>query len=802
MHKNHRPADVASAPETSRSPTSRVEQVALARSGYAFIYPPLEKIPSIVVENFPALGRLTAARFLEWVLENPEGVVSLPTGKTPEHFIRYTQHFLRTWNQPATARTLEELGLSTARKPDLSGLRFVQIDEFYPIDSKQHNSFYYYVNKYYIKGFGLDRARALLIDPLRIGLPRGLTLDDVFPERRVDLSLRIRRVTTLLEKRQQEVLRAVDDFCTEYERRIREMGGLGFFLGGIGPDGHIAFNIRGSDFYSTTRLLDPNYETKAAAATDLGGMEVARHKSVITIGLRTITYNPNVVAIVIAAGEAKARIVAGTIQSEVSSQYPGSVLGLLPNARFYLTAGAASLLAARIYVNLARAEQVPDEQVHRIVMDLSLATGKPLRHLTREDFQQDRLAAELLKKTQATPQQLRQQTEERVLECLRRGHAPVENKTLLHTAPHHDDIILAYLPYVTNAVRRRSTRHCFAYMTSGFNAVTNSYMYGAVTDLLERLRHADFRSRITPDFFEADNVLARRIDTSHYFQGVAKYHDERRQEAAAQRLLRNVIELYEDDNLDNVQQRLVELANYFRTQYPGKKDIPLVQQLKGRMREWESDLKWAYYGFTGETVRHLRLGFYKGDIFTETPTLERDVPPIRDLLLEINPDIVTVAFDPEGSGPDTHYKVLQAVSAALRQFEERTGRHDVQVLGYRNVWFRFHPADANLYVPVSLTHMNDLEACFDTCFATQRTASFPSWEYDGPFSRLARLIQAQQYEQIKTFLGEDFFVYNEDHGLRAACGMVYLREMSLSEFYSRSAELKQYTEETPPPTNP
>lgn len=777
-------------------PTSRVERVALEHSGYEFIYGPDERIPSIVVPNFPALGRLTAARFLEWVLENPEGVISLPTGKTPEHFIKYTQHYLASWNRKPTRQALEALGLQTSRRPDLAGLRFVQIDEFYPIDSKQHNSFYYYVNKYYLKGFGLDRARALLIDPLKIGLPKGTRLRDVFPDLSVDLTLRIRRATSLLEKRQQEVLRAVDEFCTDYERRVRELGGIGFFLGGIGPDGHIAFNIRGSDLFSTTRLLDANYETRAAAAADLGGMEVARHKSVISIGLATITYNPDAVALVTAAGEAKAKIVARTVQSAPCNEYPGTVLSRLPHARFYLTAGAACRLTNRLFVDLQRRPEVSQEQRHRIVMDLSLATGKPIRHLCREDFQQDRFAAELLKKTGAVPNELAAQTEQRVLENLRRGHAPVENQTLLHTAPHHDDIILAYLPYVTNAVRRRSTKHCFAYMTSGFNAVTNGYMYAVVTDLLKRLEDGMFRGLVKQGFFEVDNVLARRIDTSHYFQGVARHHEERQQEATAQRLLRNVIELYEDDSLDNVRQRLTELANYFRTQYPGKKDIAVVQQLKGRMREWESDLKWAYYGFTGETVRHLRLGFYKGDIFTEPPSIERDVPPIRDLLLEIDPDIVTVAFDPEGSGPDTHYKVLQAVSAALRMYEERSGHTDVRILGYRNVWFRFHPAEANLYVPASLTHLNDLEDCFDTCFATQRSASFPSYEYDGPFSRLARKIWAKQFQQIKTFLGEDFFVYNEDHGLRACCGMVYLREMTPSEFYTRSAELRQRAEES------
>ena len=54
----------------------------------------------------------------------------------------------------------------------------------------------------------------------------------------------------------------------------RALGGIGFFLGGIGPDGHIGFNVRGSDHFSTTRLTGVNYETQAAAASDLGGIEV------------------------------------------------------------------------------------------------------------------------------------------------------------------------------------------------------------------------------------------------------------------------------------------------------------------------------------------------------------------------------------------------------------------------------------------------------------------------------------------------------------------------------------------------
>jgi glucosamine-6-phosphate deaminase len=781
-------------PAAKQPAISPVEQAALQAGGYELRYPPNEKLPAIVVDNFPNLGRLTALRFLEWVAVNPEGVVALPTGKTPEYFIKYVTHYLANWSRKEIRTELEEHGLKLERKPVLAGLRFVQLDEFYPIDTRQHNSFYYYVNKFYIKGFGLDPRRALLIDPTRIGLPQGMAITDMFPEMTVDLSLRTRKAQTLQEKRQQKVIVEVDQFCTEYEHRIREMGGIGFFMGGIGPDGHIAFNIRGSDFFSTTRLIEPNYETRAAAATDLGGMEVARNKLVITIGLRTITYNKNAVAIIIAAGEAKADIVARTIHSEPRNEYPGSALGVLPNARFYLTRGSANRLSDRVFVDFTREEQVPAERINRIVMDLSLQTGKPIQQLGREDFLNDRFGAELIKKTKSTYQALKDQTHQAVLDNLKRGNQKIEDKSFLHTAPHHDDIILGYLPYVTNVVRRSSTRHHFAYLTSGFNAVTNSYMHAAISDLLFRLEHGEFDELLARGYFDPGNIAARRLDVSYYHEGAERRHEEKKLSAISRRMLHNMFEIYEEDNVENLKQRCHELLNYFSTQYPGKKDMALVQQLKGRCREFESELKWASYGFIGESVRHLRLGFYKGDLFTEVPRADRDVPPILELLEEVGPDIVTVAFDPEGSGPDTHYKVLQAVAEALKAYEKKTGRSGVKVVGYRNVWFKFHPSEANLFVPTSSTHLADMDSTFDTCFNTQRTASFPSYELDGPFSKLARKIQVKQFEQVKTFLGEDFFVNNEDHGMRACRGIVYLSEMALPEFYSKSRELRQVAE--------
>ena len=74
---------------------SNVETNALAKSSFDAIYQPTENIPAIVVESFPELGKFAAVRFLEWVQANPGGVISLPTGKTPEFFIKWVNHFLR-----------------------------------------------------------------------------------------------------------------------------------------------------------------------------------------------------------------------------------------------------------------------------------------------------------------------------------------------------------------------------------------------------------------------------------------------------------------------------------------------------------------------------------------------------------------------------------------------------------------------------------------------------------------------------------------------------------------------------------
>ncbi len=773
---------------------SRVEQNILRRTGRRFIYPPTEKIPCIIVDNFPLLGKLTALRFIEWVQHNPGGVISLPTGKTPEYFIKWTTYYLSNWNKLEVKRELENYGIDSKIQPEMKSLRFVQIDEFYPMNPKEQNSFYYYINKYYIKGFGLDKSKALLIDTSRIGVPEKVNLKEVFPDDVVDLTLRVRKVRGQLEQLQKHVLQGVDQFCTDYENSVRELGGLGFFLGGIGPDGHIGFNVEGSDFHSTTRLTPTNYETQAAAAVDLGGIEVAKKRLAITIGLSTIIYNKNAVVIIIAAGETKAKVVADAIQNEKSNLYPATVLQSLPNARFYLTQGAASRLVERHYQKLISTKVLSYEDIERVVIDLALKTRKIIRDLNQEDFKKNRFTLEILRKTSKEHKTIRKWVEEKLLTFLQDGLKEPVNEIFLHTAPHHDDIMLGYLPYILHLIRTPKNTHHFAYMTSGFTSVTNGYVLSLLKKLLYYLEKRSFLSMMEEGYFEPTNEAGRNQDVYQYLDGIGERNQAMKDEGESRRLLRNMIALFEEGSILHLKNRIHEIIDYFETQYPGKKDLVFIQRLKGTIREWEADLLWGFVGFNSQFVHHLRLGFYKGEIFTESPEFHRDVKPIIELLKRVKPTVVTVALDPEASGPDTHYKVLQAMSEALQEYEKEANRSDVQVWGYRNVWCRFHPSQVNTLVPVSLNSLAILNNAFMNCFGSQRKAAFPSYEYDGPFCQLAQKIMVEQHQQIEICLGKDYFVQNPHPRLRATHGMVYLRKMSLQEFYERSIELKKNIE--------
>jgi len=746
-------------------------------------------IPYIAVDNFPNLGMLTALRFLEWAAENPNGVISLPTGKTPEYFIYWTKHILENWENENIIELRKKHHLSANQKPSLAELHFVQIDEFYPIKSSQANSFYHYVNKYYIEGLGLKRENALLINCDEIPLAYGKSFEEVFPSHKVDLELRYREAQNPLEKLQKESIFLIDNWCSEYEQKIRKLGGIGFFLGGIGPDGHIAFNIKGSDPYSTTRLTSTNFETQAVAAGDLGGIEISRERLVITIGLETITYNKDAVAIIFAAGEAKAPMIKNALELPPSNLYPASVLSSLPNGRFYITLGAASTLNDFI-ADYYQSGNWSQEKTDKSVMMLTQKLNKYAEHLTLEDLQSDPYTQLIPDLNEDSVQSVITSIESKI----KKGTEALTHEIFYHTGPHHDDISLGLLPYIHYQSRNETNESHYSVLTSGFTAVTNKFLTEILMATLLFTEKGEIEMLNYPDFFEVGYKNKKDKDVYHYLINIASENADERSRAVSHRMVRNIVELWNLKTKQELEEKIIEVIAIINSSYDGQNPEQKIQTLKGMIREYEEELVWAHFGVRTKNVHHLRLGFYTGAIFTEKPKRERDVYPILQQLKTINPTVISLAFDPEGSGPDTHYKVLQAIAAAVREWSKEKDLSQLKIWGYRNVWYQFNAADVTHIFPVSLNAMSTMDESFTNSYLSQVNASFPSYRYNGKFSHLSIQTWVEQLQAAQLILGKPYFYDNESPRLRATHGLLFFKEMNVEEFLQSARELEQSTE--------
>jgi len=118
--------------------------------------------------------------------------------------------------------------------------------------------------------------------------------------------------------------------CKLYEEKIKSVGGIELFLGGIGTDGHIAFNEPGSSLNSITRVKTLAYETVVANARFFDNDIKKVPKCALTVGVKTITDAREILIIV--AGQHKAHALMKCIEEGVNHMYTMSALQLHPTS--------------------------------------------------------------------------------------------------------------------------------------------------------------------------------------------------------------------------------------------------------------------------------------------------------------------------------------------------------------------------------------------------------------------------------------------------------------------------------------
>jgi glucosamine-6-phosphate deaminase len=135
--------------------------------------------------------------------------------------------------------------------------------------------------------------------------------------------------------------------CLDYEAKIHAVGGIDLFVGGVGENGHIAFNEPYSSLASKTRDKELNKSTIAANARFFENNLDLVPKTAITVGIDTLLQAKEVMILI--SGEKKALALQQCLEGPVSHLWPISVLQFHKKAIIVADEAACCELKVKTY---------------------------------------------------------------------------------------------------------------------------------------------------------------------------------------------------------------------------------------------------------------------------------------------------------------------------------------------------------------------------------------------------------------------------------------------------------------------
>lgn len=490
------------------------------------------------------------------------------------------------------------------------------LDEYYPMQPDALQSYVFFMREHLFNHID--------IDPANIHIPDG---------------------TLPIEK--------VKDYCTRYEQKINELGGIDIQLLGIGRTGHIGFNEPGSGLNSLTRLVKLDPLTITDATKDFIKEEYVPLRA-ITMGVGTIMKARQIY--MLAWGEAKAKILQQTVEGKISDEIPASFLQQHPDVTVVVDKWAA-LELARIktpwLVGLCNWDKV---LIRRAVIWLSLKLHKPILKLTDEDYKEAGLVDLLVQA--GTAYQLNLQVFNSIQHTItgwpggkpnsddknRPERALPSTKRSLIFSPHPDDDVISMGGTLLRLVDQGHEVHV-AYQTSGNIAVF------------------DDDARRFADFF---------LDFSRK-QGLCT---------------------------DQAQQIHQNVVAFLKSKKLGEEDTPVVQAIKGLIRKGEATAGCRFCGVQEENVHFMNMPFYETGQVRKKPLGEADILAVINLLREIKPHQIFAAGDlrdPHG----THKVCLDAIFAAIDRLKGEPWLNDCYVWLYRGAWQEWDVDEIDMAVPIS-----------------------------------------------------------------------------------------------------
>jgi glucosamine-6-phosphate deaminase len=249
----------------------------------------------IILKNREEMGKWSAYNIARKILKfNPTPdrpfVLGLPTGSTP----------IETYK--------ELINLYNNRVISFENVITFNMDEYVGLSPEHKQSYHYFMHE--------NLFKYIDIKPENINILDGLAKD--------------------LEKE-----------CQRYEDKIKSVGGIRLFLGGIGEDGHIAFNEPGSSLASRTRDKELTYDTILANSRFFDNDVDKVPKLALTVGVGTLMDSQEIM--ILADGYKKARAVYHGIEGGVNHLWTVSALQLHRRAILVIDETAASDLKVKTY---------------------------------------------------------------------------------------------------------------------------------------------------------------------------------------------------------------------------------------------------------------------------------------------------------------------------------------------------------------------------------------------------------------------------------------------------------------------
>lgn len=553
-----------------------------------------EKIHNVIFESSEEASFLVAQEIANLIQRknelNEPCVLGLATGSSP-------------------IKVYEEL----VRMHKEEGLNFENVvtfnlDEYYPMDKNDIQSYYHFMHEHLF-----DHVN---IQPNNINIPDG-----------------------------QVSAEELQQYCIDYEMKIKSYGGLDFQLLGIGRTGHIGFNEPGSHVNSGTRSITLDHLTRVDAASSFLGIDNVPRKA-ITMGIGTVRNAKRIV--LLGWGISKAGIIKKTIEGEVSSRVPATYLQEHNNTTFVLDTEASSELTRVKTPWLVKSVVWTDELKLKAVAWLSELTKKPFLKLTDKDYNDSGMSSLLTEEGTAYDLNIKmfnkmQQTitgwpggKPNADDTYRPERSTPERKRIIIFSPHPDDDVISMGGTFDRLVDQGHDVHV-AYQTSGNIAVSNE----------EALKFAEISKALNPDSDVSDEII-----------------------------------------------------NFLKNRTGNEIDSLEVRKLKGLIRRSESHAATRYLGLADSNVNFLDLPFYETGTVKKNNLSDADINIMCDIIERIKPHQIYAAgdlADPHG----THKVCLDSLFEALKRLKHNSFMEDCWVWLYRGAWHEWESYQIDMAVPMS-----------------------------------------------------------------------------------------------------